>query len=66
MTTKKMRSSGDYRLQGIAVALGELADAHFERDLAEMVLKSLGVSIGDLRNAGADAYDIARLKGDTK
>jgi hypothetical protein len=64
--SKKQRSPGDYRLQGIAAALGELADAHYERDLAEMVLKSLGVSIGDLQKAGADAFDLARLKGDAE
>jgi hypothetical protein len=46
------------RYQGIAAALAELARAHMERDLALLVLESLGLSIADLKKAGADAYDI--------
>jgi hypothetical protein len=38
MTTRrhrrKARTTADYRLQEIAAALGELADAHLELDLA--------------------------------
>jgi hypothetical protein len=60
------RQPADYRLQGIAAALGELADAHFERDLAKMVLESLGVSLRDLQLAGADAHDLTRLKGEAE
>jgi hypothetical protein len=60
----KTRTSTDYRCQGIAAALGELADTHFERDLAQMVLKSLDLDMAALRKAGADSYDLARLKGD--
>ena len=64
MTAKKRTSPHDYRLQGIAAALGELADAHFERDLSRMVLDSLDLSIRDLELAGADPFDLARIKGD--
>jgi len=49
------------RLQGIAAALGELARAHMEPDLAAMVLDSLGVSVADLKAAGADPYDLEAL-----
>jgi hypothetical protein len=64
--TTKARAPGDYRLQGIAAALGELADAHLEPDLAAMVLNSLGLTIADLRRSGADAYDMRRLRGGDK
>jgi hypothetical protein len=50
------------RLQGIAVALGELANAHMEPDLAAMVLDSLGLTVADLKAAGADPHDLALLK----
>jgi hypothetical protein len=50
------------RLQGIAAALGELARAHMEPDLAAMVLASLGLTFADLKAAGADAYDLQPLK----
>ncbi len=49
------------RLQGIACALGELAETHMEPDLAGMVLQSLGLTVADLKAAGADPYDLARL-----
>jgi hypothetical protein len=49
-----------------AAALGELAAAHFERDLAGMVLESLGLSVRDLQLAGADDYDLARIKGEVE
>jgi hypothetical protein len=61
----KRRAPADYRTQGIAAALGELADAHFERDLAQMVLESLNLDIAALRQAGADPFDLERLEGDT-
>jgi hypothetical protein len=41
--------------------LGELARTHREPRLAAMVMQSLGVSIGDLEAAGADAYDLTAL-----
>lgn len=49
------------RLQGIAAALAELSRTHMESDLAAMVLDSLGVTVNELRAAGADAYDLAAL-----
>lgn len=58
----KNRRIDNARLQGIACALGELAEAHMERDLAMMVLSSLGLSIDDLEAAGADSFDLNRLK----
>lgn len=51
-----------YRLQGIACALGELAGAHMEPDLAAMVLHSLDITVDDLEKAGADAFDLDRLR----
>jgi hypothetical protein len=59
---KKPRDKSDYRLQGIACALGELAHAHMEPDLAHMVLDSLGISFDQLREAGADPQDLRLLK----
>jgi hypothetical protein len=53
--------STDLRLQGVAAALGTLARDHRQRDLAAMVLDTLGLTIADLRHAGADAYDLAPL-----
>jgi hypothetical protein len=50
------------RLQGIALALGELAGTHLERDLAELVMLSLGITFDDLVNAGADPHDLEKLK----
>jgi len=50
------------RLQGIACALAELADAHMEPDLAEMVLHNMGLTVADLKDAGADHHDLARPK----
>jgi hypothetical protein len=52
----------NYRLQGIAAALGELARTHMEPDLAAMVLDSLGLTVNDLQAAGADPYDLEPLK----
>lgn len=49
------------RLQGIAAALAELSRAHMEPNLAAMVMDSLGVSVAELKAAGADAYDLAAL-----
>src|SRR5215813_4759223 len=45
------RTVMNLRLQGIAVALGELAGTHLERDLAELVMLSLGITFDDLVNA---------------
>lgn len=53
----------DARLQGIACALGELAGAHMEPDLAKGVLQSLGLTVADLKAAGADPHDLDPLKG---
>jgi hypothetical protein len=50
------------RLQGIAAALGELATTHMEPDLAAMVLESLGLSVSDLKDAGADPFDLEALQ----
>ena len=33
-----------------------------EPDLAAMVMDSLGVSVADLKAAGADGYDLAALR----
>jgi len=66
MTVKKAQKrdeAGDYRYQGIACALGELAAVHGEPDLAGMVLESLGLTIADLKAAGAAEYDLNNLKG---
>ena len=52
------------RLQGIAAALAELSRAHMEPDLAVMVLTSLGLSLSDLKNVGADPYDLEALQDD--
>jgi hypothetical protein len=41
------------RLQGIAAALGNLAGAQMEPDLAKIVLHSLGITVADLKAAGA-------------
>ncbi len=62
----KTRQPADYRLQGIAAALAEIADAHLERDLARMVLESLEVTVKDLQLAGADAYDLERITGEAE
>jgi hypothetical protein len=51
-----------YRLPGVAAALGELSRAHMEPDLAAMVLESLGLSLSDLKQAGADPYDLEALQ----
>jgi hypothetical protein len=59
---KKKPKIDDARLQGIACALGELACAHVEPHLAHMVLDSLGLSIADLEAAGADSFDLDRLR----
>jgi hypothetical protein len=50
------------RLQGIACALAELARAHMEPDLAHMVLDSLGISVSDLKAAGAEPHDLEPLQ----
>lgn len=41
--------------------LGTLARDHRQPDLAAMVLESLGLTLADLKRAGADAYDLAAL-----
>ncbi|ARN82254.1 hypothetical protein MCBRY_001884 [Methylocystis bryophila] len=60
--TKPPRIQGDARLQGIACALGELAETHKEPALAKRVLASLGLTIEDLRAAGADPHDLTLLR----
>ncbi len=52
------------RVATCIAALGELARAHTEPDLAAMVLDSLGLTIADLKAAGADHHDLALLKAD--
>ncbi len=47
-----------------AVALAELSRTHMEPDLAVTVLKSLGLSVSDLKNAGADPYDLEALQNE--
>jgi hypothetical protein len=59
---RSRRRIDNLRYQGIAVALGELACAHMEPDLALMVLESLDLSVADLKNAGAEAYDVEALQ----
>ena len=56
------RRIANLRLQGVACAVGELASAHMEPDLAHMVLDSLGVSVADLKAAGADTHDLEPLQ----
>lgn len=60
MTARK--SIDAHRLQGIACALGELAGAHMEPDLAGIVLKSLGLTVADLEAAGADPHDLEQMR----
>jgi hypothetical protein len=50
------------RLQGIAAACAVLARDHGEPDDAAMVLNSLGLTIADLKNAGADPFDVEALR----
>jgi len=50
------------RLQGIAAACAVLARDHGEPDDAAMVLDSLGLTLADLKNAGADAFDLEALR----
>ena len=59
---KKPREKSDYRLQGIACALGELAHAFDNADLARNVLDSMGITLAQLRDAGADPLDLKLLK----
>ncbi len=56
---RSQRRIDNLRLQG-AAALAELPRTHMEPDLAAMVLESLGLSIADLKAAGADRYDLAK------
>jgi hypothetical protein len=56
------RPPTNYRLQGIAAALGALAREHMEPHLAAMVLDSLGLTLADLKAAGADTYDLEPLQ----
>ena len=58
---KQLSTVAAARLQGIACALAELADAHMEPDLANMVLHSMGLTFADLKAAGADPHDLERL-----
>src|SRR5215469_4752337 len=55
------RPPTNYRLQGIAAALGALAREHMEPELAAMVLDSLGLPVADLKAAGADPYNLEPL-----
>ena len=56
------RRIDNLRLQGIACAPAELARAHMEPDLAHMVLDSLGISVSDLKAAGAEPHDLEPLQ----
>ena len=51
------------RLQGIGLALGELAGTHLERELAQLVMLSIGITFDDLVNAGTNPHDLEKLKG---
>jgi len=62
MKTRRRTRVEKLRLQGIACALGELARAHMEPDLAQGVLESLGLSVADLEAAGAEPFDVEPLK----
>jgi hypothetical protein len=52
--TAPTRPPANYRLQGVAAALGALAREHLEPDLAATVLASLALTVTDLEAAGAD------------
>jgi hypothetical protein len=52
----------NYRRQGIAAALGSLAREHMEPYLAARVLEGLGLTIADLKAAGADPCDLEPLR----
>jgi hypothetical protein len=56
------RPPTNYRLQGIAAALGTLAREYMEPELAAMVLDSLDLTVADLEAAGADPFDVESLK----
>lgn len=60
---KDRDEQANYRYQGIAAALAELAGSHMEPGLAIAVLESLGVTMVELEAAGADPYDLDMLKG---
>ena len=62
MKTPLRRKTYNLRLQGIALALDELARTHVERDLALMVLDTLDLTIAGLEAAGADDHDLEPLK----
>jgi hypothetical protein len=51
----------NYRIQGIACALGNLAREQMEPDLAAMILKDLGLTVAALKAAGADPFDLEPL-----
>jgi hypothetical protein len=61
-TASPPRPPTNYRLQGIAAALGALAREYMEPELAAMVLDSLDLTVADLETAGADPYDLEPLK----
>jgi hypothetical protein len=55
------RRVANLRLQRIAAACAALARDHGEPDEAAMLLRTLDLSVDDLRAAGADAYDLEAL-----
>lgn len=51
----------DYRLQGIAAALGELGRVQDDPALAFIVLENLGFTLDELKAVGAEPYDLEPL-----
>lgn len=56
------RNAMDYRHQGIACALAELAGGQREPDMAMFVMRALGVTVEELRACGADEHDLKILE----
>jgi hypothetical protein len=60
---ERKRTAMNLRLQAVNLALGELAGTHLERDLAILVMLSLGTTFHDFVKTGTDSHDLERLKG---
>ena len=56
----------NFRLQGVASALAAVSREQLQPGLAARVLDSLGLTVADLKAAGADAYDLAAFPQDTE
>jgi hypothetical protein len=55
---ERKRTAMNLRLQAVNLALGELAGTHLERDLANLVMLSLGTMFHDFVKAGTDSHDL--------